>query len=234
MNRRRDYSTADDSNDRPGKRDAPGHVATGIKVLVVEDHPIVREGVMTVLERERDIKVVGAAETAREGLRLAATLRPDVVLLDLKLPDADAFDGVASFAREGRSIVVFTAYDSDDDVFRAIRGGARGYLLKGSPAADIAQAVRQTHAGESYLSPRIAAKLVKGMTETRGRAGLLSGRERGVLRLVAAGQSNRQIAEALKISERTVKFHVTAIFNKLGADNRAQAVAIAAERGLLR
>jgi DNA-binding NarL/FixJ family response regulator len=129
--------------------------------------------------------------------------------------------------------VVFTAFDSDEDVFRAIRGGARGYLLKGSPAADIAQAVRQTHAGESYLSPRIAAKLVKGVAEPRGRAGLLSGRERGVLRLVAAGQSNRQIAETLKISERTVKFHVTAIFNKLGADNRAQAVAIAAERGLL-
>ena len=121
----------------------------------------------------------------------------------------------------------------DDDVFRAIRGGARGYLLKGSPAAEIAQAIRQVHAGESYLSPRIAAKLVKGVAQPRGRTGLLSARERGVLRLVAAGQSNRQIAETLSISERTVKFHVTAIFNKLGADNRAQAVAIAAERGLL-
>jgi DNA-binding NarL/FixJ family response regulator len=156
-----------------------------------------------------------------------------VVLLDLKLPDAGAFDGVATFAREGRSIVVFTAYDGDDDVFRAIRGGARGYLLKGSPAAEIAEAVRQVHGGESYLSPRIAAKLVKGVTQPRGRAGLLSAREHSVLRLVAAGQSNRQIAGALSISERTVKFHVTAIFNKLGADNRAQAVAIAAERGLL-
>ena len=102
--------------------------------------------------------------TIDEGLRLAATLHPDVVLLDLKLPDAAAFDGVASFAGERRSIVVFTAYDGDDDVFRAIRGGARGYLLKGSPAAEIAQAIRQVHAGESYLSPRIAAKLVKGVT----------------------------------------------------------------------
>jgi len=204
-----------------------------INVLLVEDHPIVREGVTMVLERERDIDVVGAAGTIAEGLRLAAKLRPDVVLLDLKLPDADAVDGVATFARTSPGIVVFTAYDSDDDVFRAIRGGARGYLLKGSPAAEIAQAVRQVHAGESYLSPRIAAMLVKGVTQPAGRAGLLSARERGVLRLVAAGQSNRQIADTLSIAERTVKFHVTAIFNKLGADNRAQAVAIAADRGLL-
>jgi len=204
-----------------------------IRVLIVEDHPIVREGVTAVLERERDIEVVGAADTISEGLRLAAKIRPDVILLDLKLSDADTLDGVASFARENRSIVVFTAYDADDDVFRAIRGGARGYLLKGSPAAEIAQAIRLVHAGESYLSPRIAAKLVKGVTQLRGRTGLLSARERGVLRLVAAGQSNRQIADTLSISERTVKFHVTALFNKLGADNRAQAVALAAERGLL-
>ena len=204
-----------------------------IRVLIVEDHPIVREGVTAVLEREPEIEVVGAAGTIGEGLRMAGTLNPDVVLLDLKLPDADAFDGVASFAREGRSIVVFTAYDADEEVFRAIRGGARGYLLKGSPAADIAEAIRQVHAGESYLSPRIAATLVKGVAHPPGRTGPLSVRERSVLRLVAAGQSNRQIAGTLSISERTVKFHVTAIFNKLGADNRAQAVAMAAERGLL-
>jgi DNA-binding NarL/FixJ family response regulator len=203
-----------------------------IRVLIVEDHPIVREGVTTVLERERDIEVVGAAGTAGEGLRLAAKLEPDVVMLDLKLPDADGVGAVGGFARANRAVLIFTAYDADDDVFGAIRGGARGYLLKGSPAAQIAQAVRQVHAGESYLSPRIAAKLVKGVVQPGTRA-LLSARERGVLRLVAAGQSNRQIAGTLSISERTVKFHVTAIFNKLGADNRAQAVAIAAERGLL-
>jgi len=204
-----------------------------IRVLIVDDHPIVREGVTAVLERERDIDVVGAADTIGEGLRLAAKFHPDVILLDLKLPDADAVDGVTSFAGKGRGIVVFTAHDTDDDVFRAIRGGARGYLLKGSAAAEIARAIRQVHAGESYLSPRIAAKLVKEVNEPRRRTGLLSARERGVLRLVAAGLSNRQIAEALSISERTVKFHVTAIFNKLGAENRAQAVALAAERGLL-
>jgi DNA-binding NarL/FixJ family response regulator len=204
-----------------------------IRVLIVDDHPIVREGVAAVLERERDIDVVGAADSLKEGLRLAASLRPDVILLDLKLPDAQGGDSVRAFAGEGRGIVVFTAYDADEDVFRAIRGGARGYLLKGSPAAEITQAIRQVHAGESYLSPRIAAKLVTGITQPRGRSGLLSARERGVLRLIAAGLSNRQIGQTLSITERTVKFHVTAIFNKLGAENRAQAVALAAERGLL-
>ncbi|MGH7336065.1 MAG: LuxR C-terminal-related transcriptional regulator [Myxococcota bacterium] len=204
-----------------------------IRVLIVDDHPVVREGVMAVLERERDIEVLEAAATVDEGLRLVAALQPDVVLLDLKLPGVDEGDSVQRFAGARRGIVVFTAYDSDEDVFRAIRGGARGYLLKGSPAAEIAQAIRQVHAGESYLSPRIAAKLVRGVTEPRGTSGLLSARERGVLHLVAAGLSNRQIAETLAISERTVKFHVTALFNKLGAENRSQAVALAAARALL-
>ena len=204
-----------------------------IRVLIVDDHPVVREGVAAVLERERDIAVAGSAATIDEGLRLAARLHPDVILLDVKMPGGDTLDHVVSFAREVRGIVVFTAYDADEDVFRAIRGGAKGYLLKGTPAAEIAHAIRQVHAGESYLSPRIAAKLVKGVVQPRGRTGLLSARERGVLRLVAAGLSNRQIGETLSISERTVKFHVTAIFNKLGAENRAQAVALAAERGLL-
>ena len=204
-----------------------------IRVLIVDDHPIVREGVTAVLERERDIEVVGTAGTTDEGLRLAATLHPDVVLLDLKLPGAEAGESVTTFVRQSPGIVVFTAYDADDDVFRAIRDGARGYLLKGSAAADIVDAIRQVHAGNSYLSPRVAAKLVSGVAHPRSRGGLLSARERGVLRLVAAGLSNRQIAETLSLSERTIKFHVTAILNKLGADNRAQAVALAAERGLL-
>ena len=204
-----------------------------IRVLLVDDHPIVREGVTAVLEREHDIEVVGTAGTIEDGLQASARLRPQVVLLDLRLPGAHTADHVTSFARDGRAVVVFTAHDGDDDVFRAIRGGARGYLLKGSPAAEIAEAIRQVHAGESYLSPRIAAKLVTGAAQRRGGSGLLSAREGAVLRLVAAGLSNRQIAGALAISERTVKFHVTAIFNKLGAENRAQAVAIAAKRGLL-
>lgn len=204
-----------------------------IRVLIVDDHPVVREGVAAVLERERDISVVGTTGTVAEGLRLLEPLRPDVILLDLKLPGIVSIDSVASFVEQGRGVVMFTAYDGEDDVVGAIRAGARGYLLKGSPAAEIAQAIRQVHLGHSYLSPQVAAKLVTGVARPRGRTGLLSNRERGVLSLVAAGLSNREIASALSITERTVKFHVTAIFNKLGAENRAQAVAIAAERGLL-
>jgi len=204
-----------------------------IRVLIVDDHPIVREGVATVLERARDLEIVGSVGSVDDGLRTIAARHPDVVLLDLKLPGAEGGESVATFAGKVPAVVVFTAYDADDDVFRAIRGGARGYLLKGSAADDIVDAIRQVHAGNSYLSPRVAAKLVSGVSHPGGRGGLLSPRERGVLRLVAAGLSNRQIAETLSLSERTIKFHVTAILNKLGADNRAQAVALAAQRGLL-
>jgi DNA-binding NarL/FixJ family response regulator len=204
-----------------------------IRVLIVDDHPIVREGVSAVLERERDIEVVGTADGVATGLRQAEKLAPDVVLLDLKMPDSDAVNSIGRFRAGGREVIVFTAHETDEDVFQAIRGGAKGYVLKGAPAAEIAQAIRRVHAGESYLSARIASKLIDDVAHPRARRGLLSARERGVLRLVAAGLSNRQIAETLSISERTVKFHVTTIFNKLGADNRAQAVAIAAARGLL-
>jgi DNA-binding NarL/FixJ family response regulator len=204
-----------------------------IRVLIVDDHPIVREGVASVLEREADIQVVGAADGIENGVRLVADRRPDVVLLDLKLPDSTESDSVQRFARAGRRIVVFTANDADEIVLRAIRDGARGYLLKGSPAAEIAAAIRTVHGGGSYLSPRIATALVSDVARPRGRTTLLSARERGVLRLVATGLSNREIGQALAISERTVKFHVTSILNKLGADNRAQAVALAARRGLL-
>jgi DNA-binding NarL/FixJ family response regulator len=204
-----------------------------IRVLLVDDHPIVRDGLTAVLEPHGDIEVVGSADTLEAGLRLAGKLHPDIVVLDLKLPDSSSIDGVSAFVKTGTRVVVFTAHDAEDDVFRAIRGGARGYLLKGSPAADIVHAIRQVHAGDSYLSPRIAATLVRQVSQPRGRSGLLSSRERGVLRLVAAGLSNREIGKALGISERTVKFHVTAILNKLGAENRAQAVAVAVQRGLL-
>lgn len=206
-----------------------------IRVIVIDDHPIVRDGLATVLSDEADIEVVGCAGSAEDGLELAAQLRPDVVLLDLELPGMNGVDAIPRFTEAGPDarVVVFTAYDSDERVFGAVRAGAKGYLLKGASAAEIARAVRAVCEGDSYLEPRVAAKLLNEVTAPRRFAGLLSERERSVLRLVAAGQSNKQIARSLSISERTVKFHVTSILNKLGADNRAQAVALATQRGLL-
>ncbi len=206
-----------------------------IRVLVVDDHPIVREGLVALLEDEADFAVAGSAGSAEEALELIEQLAPDVLLLDLELPGLNGVAAIPEFAQVSPAtrILVFTAYDTDERVFGAIRAGARGYLLKGATSAEITQAVRAVHDGESYLEPRIAAKLVAEVSAPRRFTGLLTERERSVLRLVAAGLANKQIARSLSISERTVKFHVTSILRKLEADNRAQAVAVATQRGLL-
>ena len=206
-----------------------------IRVLVVDDHPVVREGLVAVLADQADLDVVGAAGSAEDALELVQRLRPDVVLLDLELP---GLDGVAAIPRllaaaPATQVLVLTAYDGDERVVGATRAGARGYLLKGAPIDEIARAIRLVHGGESYLAPRVAARLLTTMRSPRRGQGLLTERERAVLREVAAGHSNKQIARALQITERTVKYHVTSLLTKLGADNRAQAVALAVQRGLL-
>ena len=207
-----------------------------IRVLVVDDHPIVRQGLVAVLDDEPDFAVVGSAGSAEEAVALAAGLRPDVVLLDLEL---SGLDGVAAIPRLAEvspdsRVLVFTAYDTDEHVFGAIRAGARGYLLKGAPTEEIARGIRVVHGGGSHLEPRVAAKVLAEMSAPqRGARPLLSERESAVLRLVAEGLSNKEIGRALSISERTARFHVTSILNKLGAGTRAQAVALATQRGLL-
>ncbi len=205
-----------------------------IRVLVVDDHPIVRQGLVAILEDEADFAVVGAAGSADEAVALVGRLHPDVVLLDLELGDEDgvaAIPRLAEASPAGR-VIVFTAYDTDERVFGALRAGAKGYLLKGAPTEEIARAIRAVHGGGSHLEPRVAAKVLDGMGRA-GRGAVLSGREREVLRLIAAGQSTKEMARSLAITERTVQFHVTSILNKLGAGSRAQAVALAVERGLL-
>ncbi len=205
-----------------------------IRVLVVDDHPVVREGLVAILEDEEDFQVAGAVGSAEDALTLAPTVRPDVILLDLELPGmsgVDAIPKVAAAVPDAR-VIVLTAYDTDERVLGAIRAGARGYLLKGAPADEIARAIRAVHAGGSYLASRIAAKVLAQVRSPR-RSTVLSERERAVLRLVADGLATKQIARQLGITERTVKFHVSSIMNKLGADTRAQAVAEAARRGLL-
>jgi DNA-binding NarL/FixJ family response regulator len=205
-----------------------------IRLVVVDDHPIVRQGLIASLEDEADFEVVGAAGSVAEGLALVGRARPDVVLLDLELPDGGGVEAIPRLAEASPNsrVLVFTAYDTDERVLGAIRAGAAGYLLKGATSPDIAAAIRTVAAGGSALEPRVAAKLAAAVRAPRG-GGPLSGREREVLRLVADGLPGKQIARALGISERTVKFHTASLLRKLGADNRAQAVAVAAQKGLL-
>ena len=204
-----------------------------IRVMVVDDHPIVRQGLVAVLGDEPDFEVTASAGSAEAALALIDHTQVDVILLDLELP---GMDGVAAIpylleALPSGKVVVFTAYATDQRVFGAIRAGAKGYLLKGASTIEIARAIRVANAGESYLEPRIADMLLQEVRAPRHTS--LSQRELGVLRLITAGLSNKQIARSLSIIERTVKFHVTSILKKLDADNRARAVAIALERALL-
>jgi DNA-binding NarL/FixJ family response regulator len=205
-----------------------------IRVAVVDDHPVVRQGLVAALEDEADFEVVGSAASAEEAFSLVERHLPDVVLLDLELPGINGVEAIPRLTElnpDGR-VLVFTAYETDERVLGAIRSGAKGYLLKGATADEIARSVRIVAAGGSALAPRIAARLVDEFAGPRG-AGRLTAREREVLRLIAQGLPSKQVAQALNISERTVKFHVSSLLRKLGADNRAQAVALAAERGLL-
>jgi DNA-binding NarL/FixJ family response regulator len=208
---------------------------TPIRVLVVDDHPIVRQGLVSVLEDDDALEVVGTASTGREAVHVVQRLAPDVVLLDLEMPELDGVQAIPQLlaARPGLGVLVFTAYDTDERVLGAVRAGARGYLLKGASGEEIARAIRTIHDGGSYLEPRVARTLLAEVSAPRRTPDTLSAREHEVLRLVADGLPTKQIAASLSITERTVKFHVKSIFRKLGADNRAQAVALAAQRGLL-
>lgn len=192
------------------------------RVLIVDDHPIVREGLVAALHGKGELDVMGGFGSAEEGIAAAARLRPDVVILDLELPGLGGIDAIPRFDAP----VLLTAYGTDDEIERALAAGAKGYLLKGAPLDEIERAIAAVTRGESYLDSRVTAQLL-----SRGGRARLTDRERQVLRLL--GSSNKEIASELKISERTVKFHVTSIFNKLGADSRAQAVAIAAEQRLI-
>ncbi len=193
-----------------------------MKIIVVDDHPIVREGLVAALAKREDFTIAGAYGSAEE--LLASRMDADVVLLDLELP---GMSGVEAVPKIKPAVLVLTAYANDEQIDAVLRAGARGYLLKGAALEEIERAIRTVARGETYLDPRVASRVV-----ALSRAPRLSPREREVLRLMMDGRSNKEIAAALKVTERTVKFHVTAIFNKLGAENRAQAVSIAHQKGL--
>ena len=204
-----------------------------IRVLVVDDHPVVRDGLRGMLGGQPDLEVVGEAANGHQAVRAVAAQSPDVVLMDLRMPE---LDGVAAIERiraehPGVHVLVLTTYDDDRHILRAVEAGATGYLLKDTPREQLFAAVRAAARGESVLSPVVADRLLRQVRQPQVEA--LSDREREVLALVADGRTNRAIAEELFISEATVKTHLVHVFAKLGVDDRTAAVMVALERGLL-
>lgn len=207
-----------------------------IRVLVADDHPIVRAGIAGLLSAAADIDVVGEAADGLAAVGLAESLEPDLVLMDLRMPGLDGAEATARIiaARPTAKVLILTTYETDEHILGAIEAGASGYLLKAAPEAEILAGVRSVAAGETVLAPSIAAKLVSRVRQdATSAAPSLSPRELEVLRLVADGRSNPEIARALFIGEATVKTHLLHVFEKLEVNDRTRAVTRAMELGLL-
>ena len=206
-----------------------------IRVLIADDHPVVQDGLVAVLNTQPDFETVGLAATGVDVLQMVAIHDPDIVLLDLEMPDMDGLEVLERLRSEYPQVksIVFTAFDTDERIVGAVKAGAKGYLLKGVPSQDLFEAIRTVSAGGSLLQPVVASKLIDHVSGARDESASLTEREMDVMELLAQGKTNKEIAVELVISERTVKFHVSSIFNKLGAGNRTEAVTIAARQGLV-
>ncbi len=204
-----------------------------ITVLLVDDHPVVREGVRGMLAGEPDIEIVAEAGSADEAVAMAGARRPDVILMDLRMPGGDGVEATTRIMDTGSAsrVLVLTTYESDTDILRAVEAGAAGYLLKDATRTELAEAIRIAARGETVLSPSIAARLVTRLRAPQPET--LSPREIEVLRLVAQGLTNAATGQRLCIAEATVKTHLLRIFVKLGVDDRTAAVTVAMSRGLL-
>ncbi len=207
-----------------------------IRLLIVDDHPVVRNGLTGMFSGDDGFVVVGEASNGAEALTLAAALAPDVILMDLRMPRMDGVSAIAELTGRGdpARVVVLTTYDTESDVLPAIEAGATGYLLKDAPPAELFRAVRAAARGEAVLSPSVATRLLGQVRAPAPEQPTLSPREFEVLELVARGTGNKEAAAKLFISEATVKTHLLHIYAKLGVNDRAAAVAEAFERGLLR
>jgi len=204
-----------------------------VRVVVADDHPVVRSGIVALLGLEPDLEVVGEAGDGEEAVALAERLRPDLVLMDLRMPGTDGATATARIVAglPGVHVLVLTTYETDTDILRAVEAGATGYLLKDTPRDQLVAGVRAAARGESALSPSVARRLVQQVRGERGER--LTPREQQVLAGVARGLSNTAIGRELFIAEATVKTHLLRAFAKLGVDDRTRAVTVAIERGIL-
>jgi DNA-binding NarL/FixJ family response regulator len=209
-------------------------MSENIRLLISDDHPVVRAGLRGMLSAESDFEVVGEATNGAEAVALTGELRPDIVLMDLRMPEMDGVTAISHIKEEypETQVLVLTTYESDADILRAIETGATGYLLKDAPREELFGAIRTAAQGKSPLAPNVATRLMQRMRELDEEA--LSAREIEVLELVASGTSNKEIAKRLWVSETTVKSHMLHIFDKLGVTDRTAAVTEALKRGIIR
>lgn len=219
-----------------------------VRILLADDHPIVREGLHALLETQTDFEVIAECANGEEAIRQSGRLKPDMLLLDLEMPVVDGVETIRRLCQSSHRprIIVFTAFDDDERIINAIQAGADGYLLKDAPREEIFKAIRITSQGGSILQPVVASKLLRHVGQQKTPIQIahssnsqiqiepLTERELETLHLLAQGMPNKEIATQLVISERTAKFHVSSIMNKLGATNRTEAVALAAQHGLIR
>ena len=209
-----------------------------IRILVVDDHPVVREGIGSMLKKEVDFKVVGEASNGLEAVEKARELAPDVVLMDLRMPEMDGVEAISRIKAEKPEVkfIILTTYSDDEYIFKGIAAGARAYLLKDAPRDELFKAIRMVSRGESLIQPVVASRVLDKLAELSRKtpAGdTLSDREIEVLRLMAGGGSNRDIADHLSITQSTVKTHITSIFQKLNVTTRTEAVTNALKKGII-
>ena len=213
-----------------------------IRILIVDDHEMVRNGLSVMMEREEDFTVVGEAQNGKEAVEMVSRLRPDVVLMDLRMPEMDGVEAMRQIRAEQDDVkfLVLTTYDTDEYIFDAIEAGAKGYLLKDTSREELFKAVRTVNRGESLIEPGVVSRLLDRLTDLSRQAAqgpdhlALSERELEVLRLMARGSANKQIAGELSITESTVKTHVANIFQKLDVSHRTEAVTKAISQGIIK